>query len=95
MPIHHITHNNVLPTVFDAVEERLRRPRGNGSVEHVVLHEEEHVEDHRRDAQPKLDDVAGDAAPVVLVGAVEDELERRESAAREVEQNVVDWPSYR
>ena len=60
-----------------------------------MLHEEEHVKHHRRDAQSKLDDVAGDVAPVLLIGAVEDELERRERAAREVEQNVVDWPSYR
>ena len=71
-----------------------RGGHGRGvSIEQVVLTQEDGVKGHADGAQAKFDGVAGDTGPVALHGRVEHELNERQEAAGEVQQDLLDAPA--
>ncbi|KYK55668.1 hypothetical protein DCS_07632 [Drechmeria coniospora] len=64
-------------------------------VEDVMLKDEDAVVDHARVPEGKLDGVAGDAAPVALLPAIDALLGDAQDAAGEVEEDLPDAPAAR
>ncbi len=63
------------------------------AVNHIVLQDEQHVEEYANLAEAKLDRVTRDAAPVVLEPAVDPLLRDAQHAARQVQQDLPDAPA--
>ena len=65
------------------------------SVQTVVLHDEEYVEEDGEGTEPELGGVAEDGSPVVVVKADDEHLQDGEGAPGGVQQDVANAPACR
>lgn len=66
----------------------------NIPVEHIVLQNEEHIEDETEGPEAELGEVPEERGPVVVVVRVEHHLQDGEETADEVQEDVSDRPAY-
>lgn len=79
--------------VLIALPSHLPRIGARPSIQPVVLQDEDEIKEDADVAQAQLGRVAHDAGPVALQRGVDDELQQREHAAAQIEQDGVDRPA--
>lgn len=65
----------------------------NGTIENIVLRDEDDIEQQADVCQAKFDRVACQSAPVCLKRTVDQELDHAQKSAAEIKQLLVDGPS--